>query len=227
MHWIYAQKILRKTLNVQLICWMIFTWWLIYTWQERDRKLLSKSSQTWLLRLLKRVKKENHELTSFRNSWWQSSLLQMISVASSSPFAVDVWKPLADAFFKWIKERSRGAISLEGFLRLYKSNVTCNTQSSYRAGLLQVFSRWHLELKSPFVSRWKRVESLWDRSVSFSIFKVPSLLLRDATGGWRSQSCSWVAHQTLKLYKGLVYCPHCIWKRTSYNITGCVNNENK
>lgn len=46
-------------------------------------------------------------------------------------------------------------------------------------------------------SRWQRVESLCERSVSFSIFKVPSLLLRDATGGgggqkvclgWRSKS---------------------------------------
>ena len=73
----------------------------------------SKSSQTWLLRLLKTVKKENHELTSFRNSWWQSSPLQMISVASSSPFVVGVWTTLADAFL-WIKERTESRSNLSG-----------------------------------------------------------------------------------------------------------------
>lgn len=122
---------------------------------------------------------------------------------------VGVWKSSptpADALFKWIKAK-KGVEELErsrwkDFPGLYNSNWTRNAHSSHRAGRPQVVSRWHRAEKARLVSRWKRAERLCERSVSFSIFKVPSLLLRDATGGgWRSESCSWVAHQTLKLDK--------------------------
>lgn len=109
-----------------------------------------------------------------------SKLLSWCAVWKSSP-------TLADALLKWIEvEKGVEAPELSrwnDFLRPYKWNWTRGTRSSHRAGRLQVVSRWHREEKARLVSRWKRVERLCERSVSFSIFKVPSLLLRDATGG--------------------------------------------
>ena len=78
-----------------------------------------------------------------------------------------------------------------GFSGLHGSSVTSGWT---RSGCATVTSRGGERQVSCL--GWKRARRLWERSVSLSIFKVPSLLLRDATGGgggclrvkWRTAS---------------------------------------
>lgn len=85
--------------------------------------------------------------------------------------------PLAVALFflppEWIRSereaRRATAVSQEWLLRLYESNLTYNTRSSHRAGLVQVAS--HRSQTARFEARWRCVERLWAQRVFFPYLK--------------------------------------------------------